>query len=942
MNLDKSKISAKHVSDINDSVKRRRSSLAVNLSCFSNLTDSGNGSLKQTNVEYNDNIPPTAVTSDRILRSKRTFIDNRSTSYRDISLKHVTVVLKKIENDTEVLNKSCEKLKQVILTRTKQIFDVQNELPVKTQAILTTKHNQSRTLLNSNSNGNVNPGIDSTVRNKRKNKNYGEERKQYNLNTINKSILPIEAENSRINCSVASKDECFPLLNVSDDGSIFTAEPIGCSTMINNETSDQNLDINSEIIQDPSLGLVTKKADTSMEMTDIRGGFILSGRQNSSEYLISDNVCKNHMEEMQNKKILRSKCSSITSLLHKSSNTLGKFNLFNNITKQNTNVQSDSENEQPYEKQSPEALQTSLNVNTSVDELSRDNRNENDFKDTDFIEKDYNRDIGNRQKRGMHSAISEGTRESTNTVCTSLQMNTSLDSSNRLCSLKNNNRQMSVSNNIGDRIVNRTNRTETDGTDLTENLKQNISMVHTDRSNSIAMKNKLNIDKIDDGQSYVEATPYPTCRSVLLKTKLRSNTVVRSRPSNNTNRSLIEINSSQSKSRFSKSVFNEFQNSPYEQEKSGINTIVSDSSFSQSASYIKSQNLFNENELINSQGAAKSISPVRKKCKKKLLPLLESSQLLSFSPVENENEPPGRSMPANRHRKKKKKKQHVNNKMNAIDNTCVTTKHVDGKNNDQLALENDCSIFDGKMNRVKRPKKVVSKKIIVKKIVHEDILRRLEQNGENIQTKACTSNRNSSSDFQTLKKLCTMRSSRRKAQRINIVMTGLSNDDKHTVKSIVKALGHAKIESNVTKRTTHVITTGVRTINLLHGIIRGCWLLSTEWILKSLENNAWLNPEEYEITHFSKAALENRKDRQLFGMSYVPELFAACGNIYIGKNTTPPYNVLKDLVKTAGGRITDHREIAKIIIDTKSLKESWILDCITTGELQPFDHYQQS
>jgi microcephalin len=79
------------------------------------------------------------------------------------------------------------------------------------------------------------------------------------------------------------------------------------------------------------------------------------------------------------------------------------------------------------------------------------------------------------------------------------------------------------------------------------------------------------------------------------------------------------------------------------------------------------------------------------------------------------------------------------------------------------------------------------------------------------------------------------------------------NRDKNLVKSIVRSLGAAEMELNVSKRTTHVISTGVRTVNLLRGIIRGCWLITLEWVLKSLENNAWLDPEEFEMKHFSKA-----------------------------------------------------------------------------------------
>ena len=58
---------------------------------------------------------------------------------------------------------------------------------------------------------------------------------------------------------------------------------------------------------------------------------------------------------------------------------------------------------------------------------------------------------------------------------------------------------------------------------------------------------------------------------------------------------------------------------------------------------------------------------------------------------------------------------------------------------------------------------------------------------------------------------------------------------------------------NVTPRTTHVISSGVRTINLLKGILRGCWLLTLEWALKSLESSKWLDPAPYEMCYFSKA-----------------------------------------------------------------------------------------
>lgn len=79
----------------------------------------------------------------------------------------------------------------------------------------------------------------------------------------------------------------------------------------------------------------------------------------------------------------------------------------------------------------------------------------------------------------------------------------------------------------------------------------------------------------------------------------------------------------------------------------------------------------------------------------------------------------------------------------------------------------------------------------------------------------------------------------------------------------------------------------------------------------------------------------------MFGPSYIPELFATCGLIYVGPKTTVPCHTLKELIKTAGGHITENIKLAKIIIGKNGLKETWIIDCITTGELQLTNLYER-
>lgn len=84
---------------------------------------------------------------------------------------------------------------------------------------------------------------------------------------------------------------------------------------------------------------------------------------------------------------------------------------------------------------------------------------------------------------------------------------------------------------------------------------------------------------------------------------------------------------------------------------------------------------------------------------------------------------------------------------------------------------------------------------------------------------------------------------------------------------------------------------------------------------------------------------DNRREKQLFGAAYVSELFLTCGLIHIEEETSTPPEVLRELVRAAGGRVAPSPKEAKIIIGRRGLKEVWILDSITNGELQPMEQY---
>ncbi|KAH0561215.1 putative uncharacterized protein DDB_G0282133 isoform X1 [Cotesia glomerata] len=254
-------------------------------------------------------------------------------------------------------------------------------------------------------------------------------------------------------------------------------------------------------------------------------------------------------------------------------------------------------------------------------------------------------------------------------------------------------------------------------------------------------------------------------------------------------------------------------------------------------------------------------------------------------------------------------------------------------------IENNNDKKNKQKNKKDKRKRIVkSKKIVNIKTKRPNLLSLVSQKASQREVFSDDSPRRSSV-FMENKRL--VKKSRIHSKSIIIVATGLCNGDKDIVRAALKKIGGAKLESTVTKKTTHVVTTGVRTINLLRGIIRGCWLISFEWVKKSIEASSWLPPDEYEIQHFSKVLKENRRDREIFGNSYVPELFTTCGLIHIQNNTTPPRDLLKELIKTAGGQTIDDPKKAKITIGPTGTKELWVLDSITTGELQPTDQYKR-
>ncbi|XP_033224626.1 uncharacterized protein LOC117177782 [Belonocnema kinseyi] len=455
----------------------------------------------------------------------------------------------------------------------------------------------------------------------------------------------------------------------------------------------------------------------------------------------------------------------------------------------------------------------------------------------------------------------------------------------------------------------------------------------------------MNSTKDTTGEtSCVEGTPLPISRSFLWKSQIKQNTFA-----SNLNFNVSEkSNETNFSAKTNASVENVGPNPKQLRKPKVTGRHPALSNYGSEATQPPNESL----EKItttesNKSSKAEDSSPdnSKKPRKKKLYPLRGRSQQLSLSPARSLTPSPKRIVfPKRRKNKKWLKMQNTQRTQMSLraQKTQKTQKPANDLESSESSAESgeDMSANHQTQNLTKRKKnrKVLRKKIVIKKIASSGAVTETERN--KVKFQECENSeggRSSFNDFEPKKKV----EKNKKISKRIIVTTGLSNEDKSLVKSVVKQLGKAEMELNVSRKTTHVVSTGVRTINLLKGIIRGCWLVSLEWVLKSLENGEWIHPEPYEMAHFSAAVQENRRDRQLFGKAFVPELFSTCGKIYVENGTNPVPSSLKELIKTAGGQVTEDPTISEVVVGSEGLKEIWVLDSITTGVLQPADNYRR-
>ncbi|XP_053918507.1 microcephalin [Cuculus canorus] len=182
-----------------------------------------------------------------------------------------------------------------------------------------------------------------------------------------------------------------------------------------------------------------------------------------------------------------------------------------------------------------------------------------------------------------------------------------------------------------------------------------------------------------------------------------------------------------------------------------------------------------------------------------------------------------------------------------------------------------------------------------------------------------------------------------------LVMTSMSSEMQDVVIQVVNKLGDFLFSDDVCETTSHVVTGSPRrTLSVLLGIARGCWILSYEWVLWSLELGHWISEEPYELSSSFPAAPICRLQRHLSKGKYQQNLFSNQPVMFVSPTSQPPCKKLIELIQLSGGKICKALHQAKICIgkntgkkyqEIKCLSEKWILDSITQHTICPMENY---
>eukprot|EP01135_Chromosphaera_perkinsii_P010460 Nk52_evm23s2133 gene=Nk52_evmTU23s2133 len=181
-----------------------------------------------------------------------------------------------------------------------------------------------------------------------------------------------------------------------------------------------------------------------------------------------------------------------------------------------------------------------------------------------------------------------------------------------------------------------------------------------------------------------------------------------------------------------------------------------------------------------------------------------------------------------------------------------------------------------------------------------------------------------------------------------IKATNLPQEERDMICNIAEHFG-AEVADDVSYQVTHVVSGDrKRTLNILKGISHGCWIVSPDWVLSSLEAEKWLPEEKYEMSDWFHAVPIARKERQSRKdcANYIQDLFSGMKFSY-GPKTQPKKRELEYLSAQCGAKNVSSTTGCSVVIgylkdcpsDIPNVSERWLLDSICEHKSQPFQKY---
>ena len=177
------------------------------------------------------------------------------------------------------------------------------------------------------------------------------------------------------------------------------------------------------------------------------------------------------------------------------------------------------------------------------------------------------------------------------------------------------------------------------------------------------------------------------------------------------------------------------------------------------------------------------------------------------------------------------------------------------------------------------------------------------------------------------------------------------------VEKAIDQMKKFELMETVNDATTHVVCGDPRrTLNVMRGVVRGSKIVSFSWVLllfsktvnifkhvfllkvtESMAEGKWLNEDDYPVERFSAAASLYRTNKRVL---FEKEIF------YVSSRSKIPSRDLCELIKCAGGELTNVSKKASIIVGHRKpqvnvpcVSGTWILDCIEKGLTLPLTNY---